>query len=101
MKNSSRLGKMPAWQRYFVLEVESERYRYRPVTANQGFRPNGEYAAAAVSRTRRANGRSVPTSRHRARVGSKVDSDDNDLTETINGLYKAEVIHRCGPWKTK
>lgn len=34
-------------------------------------------------------------------MGSKVDSDDNDLTETINGLYKAEVIHRCGPWKTK
>lgn len=22
------------------VEVESERYRYRPVTANQGFRPN-------------------------------------------------------------
>lgn len=21
--------------------------------------------------------------------------------ETINGLYKAEVIHRRGPWKTK
>jgi transposase-like protein len=23
------------------------------------------------------------------------------LAETINGLYKAEVIHRRGPWKTK
>ena len=22
------------------------------------------------------------------------------LAETINGLYKAEVIHRLGPWKT-
>jgi transposase InsO family protein len=21
------------------------------------------------------------------------------LAETINGLYKAEVIHRCGPWR--
>ena len=20
--------------------------------------------------------------------------------ETINGLYKAEVIHRCGPWRS-
>ena len=27
-------------------------------------------------------------------------SYDNALAETINGLYKAEVIHRCGPWKT-
>ena len=34
-------------------------------------------------------------------VGSKVDSHDNALTETINGLYKAELIHRRAPWKTK
>jgi len=34
-------------------------------------------------------------------VGSKGDSDDNALAETINGLYKAELIHRCGPWKTR
>ena len=34
-------------------------------------------------------------------VGSKGDSYDNALAETINGLYKAEVIHRQGPWKTK
>lgn len=27
-------------------------------------------------------------------VGSKGDSYDNALAETINGLYKAEVIHR-------
>jgi putative transposase len=25
----------------------------------------------------------------------------NALAETINGLYKAELIHRCAPWKTK
>ena len=31
---------------------------------------------------------------------SKGDSYDNALAETINGLYKAEVIHRRGPWKT-
>ncbi len=29
------------------------------------------------------------------------DSYDTALAETINGLYKAEVIHRRGPWKTK
>ena len=33
-------------------------------------------------------------------VGSTGDSYDNALAETLNGLYKAEVIHRCGPWKT-
>ena len=26
---------------------------------------------------------------------------DNALAETMNGLYKAEVVHRRGPWKTK
>ena len=34
-------------------------------------------------------------------VGSTGDSYDNALAETINGLYKAEIIHRRGPWKTR
>jgi len=33
-------------------------------------------------------------------VGSVGDSYDNALAETINGLYKAEVIHRKGPWRS-
>jgi len=33
-------------------------------------------------------------------VGSVGDSYDNALAETINGLYKAEVIHRRAPWKS-
>jgi putative transposase len=33
-------------------------------------------------------------------VGSVGDSFDNALAETINGLYKAEVIHRRGPWRS-
>ena len=33
-------------------------------------------------------------------VGSKGDSYDNALAETINGLYKTEVIHKRGPWRT-
>lgn len=32
-------------------------------------------------------------------VGSIGDSYDNALAETINGLYKAEVTHRRGPWR--
>jgi transposase InsO family protein len=34
-------------------------------------------------------------------VGSTGDSYDNALAETINGLYKAAIIHRRGPWKTR
>jgi putative transposase len=34
-------------------------------------------------------------------VGSKGDSYDNALAETINGLYKAELIHHRRPWKTR
>jgi transposase InsO family protein len=33
-------------------------------------------------------------------VRSVGDSYDNDLAETINGLYKAEVIHQRGPWRS-
>jgi putative transposase len=33
-------------------------------------------------------------------AGSVGDSYDNALAETINGLYKAEVIHRRGPWRS-
>jgi len=33
-------------------------------------------------------------------VGSKGDSYDNALAETINGLYKAELIHRWAPWNS-
>jgi len=35
-----------------------------------------------------------------ASVGSVGDSYDNALAETINGLYKTEIIRRRGPWKT-
>ena len=33
-------------------------------------------------------------------VGSVGDSYDNALAETINGLYKAEIIHRRRPWRS-
>ena len=32
-------------------------------------------------------------------AGSVGDSYDNALAETIIGLYKTEVIRRCGPWR--
>src|SRR4029078_7945260 len=33
-------------------------------------------------------------------VGSVGDAYDNALAETITGLYKAEVIHKRGPWRS-
>lgn len=33
-------------------------------------------------------------------IGSRGDSYDNALAKTINGLYKAELIHRRTAWKT-
>src|SRR5262249_4661872 len=32
-------------------------------------------------------------------VGSVGDSYDNALAQTLNGLYKADVIHRRRPWR--
>jgi putative transposase len=34
-----------------------------------------------------------------ASVGSKGDSYDNALAESFNGLFKAELIRRYGPWR--
>jgi len=33
-------------------------------------------------------------------VGSVGDSYDNAMAETVIGLFKAEVIHRRGPWRS-
>jgi putative transposase len=33
-------------------------------------------------------------------VGSRGDSYDNALAEAVNGLYKTEVIHKAGPWRS-
>ena len=33
-------------------------------------------------------------------VGSRGDSYDNALAEAVNGLYKAELIRKDGPWRS-
>ncbi len=33
-------------------------------------------------------------------IGTVGDSYDNALAETVNGLYKTELIRRRGPWRT-
>jgi transposase InsO family protein len=34
-------------------------------------------------------------------IGSTGDSYDNAMAEALNGTFKAELIHRFGPWKTR
>jgi putative transposase len=48
----------------------------------------------------RVNGRSTCSGAYVPSVGSVGDSYDNALAETINGLYKAKVIWRRGPWRS-
>ena len=36
----------------------------------------------------------------RPSIGTVGDAYDNALMESINGLYKAEVIHRRSPWRS-
>ncbi|CAI7976013.1 transposase [Frankia sp. Hr75.2] len=33
-------------------------------------------------------------------VGTVGDSYDNALAESVNGLYKTELVYRRGPWRT-
>ncbi|CAG9186998.1 hypothetical protein LMG32289_06730 [Cupriavidus pampae] len=42
-----------------------------------------------------------PRRRSNRRLAAGGDSYDNALAETINGLYKAELIHRRTAWKTR
>ena len=48
-------------------------------------------------------GKDIQTGEYGARwqpsVGSKGDSYDNALAESVIGLYKTEVIRRGGPWR--
>lgn len=41
----------------------------------------------------------IKCSERLADVGSAGDSYDDALAETINGLFRAEAIHRRGPWR--
>ncbi len=48
----------------------------------------------SIRYTERLAGAGIATS-----VGSRGDSYDNALAETLNGLYKTELVYRRGPWR--
>jgi transposase InsO family protein len=69
----------------------------------------GDHCRAAASSTNSDRGSQYVSIKYTERlaeagiepsVGTVGDSYDNALAETINGLYKAEVIHRRGPWRS-
>src|SRR5215212_511534 len=67
----------------------------RPPTNNPLRRPLESAQYVSIKYTERLVEAGIEPS-----VGSVGDSYDNALAETINGLYKAEVIHRRGPWRS-
>ena len=81
----------------FVLDALEQAIHDRKPLANGGLVHHSDRGVQYVSikyTERLAEAGLVPS------VGSVGDSYDNALAETINGLYKAEVIHRRGPWRT-
>ena len=67
----------------------------QPPSAKPLRRPLESTQYLALRHTKRLVGAGI-----KASVGSVGDSYDNALAETINGLFKAEVIHRRGPWRS-
>ena len=64
--------------------------------AGMSLQPVGHGGGLAVGRyTERLAGAGIEPS-----VGSVGDSYDSAYAKTINGLFKAEVIHRRGPWRS-
>ena len=79
----------------------STRWSRRCTTAGPSAAAASSITAIAACNTSRSNTPSgSPRPAIEPSVGSVGDSYDNALAETINGLYKAEVIHRRGPWRS-
>jgi putative transposase len=81
----------------FVLDaLEQALHERRPVRAN-GLVHHSDRGSQylSIKYTERLRDAGVEPS-----VGSVGDSYDNALAETVNGLYKAEVIRRRGPWRS-
>ena len=81
----------------FVLDALEQALHDRKPVAGAGLVHHSDRGVQYVSikyTERLADAGLVPS------VGSVGDSYDNALAETINGLYKAEMIHRRGPWRS-
>ena len=88
-----RTGSISCWRIPFQPALTSARFSYQP-TKIVLRRPLKSAQYVSIKYTDRLAEAGIEPS-----VGSVGDFYDNALAETINGLYKAEVIHRRGPWR--
>jgi transposase InsO family protein len=81
----------------FVLDALEQALHDRQPLRNDGLVHHSDRGAQylSIKYTERLAAAGVEPS-----VGSVGDSYDNALAETINGLFKTEVIHRMGPWRS-
>jgi putative transposase len=80
----------------FVLDALEQALSDRAVTADELIHHSDRGSQyVSVAYTDRLNDAGVKPS-----VGTVGDSYDNALAETINGLYKTELVHNLGPWKS-
>ena len=84
-------------QASFVLDALEQALHDRQPAKGSGLIHHSDRGSqyVAIKYTERLTGAGVEPS-----VGSVGDSYDNALAETINGLYKTEVIRRRGPWRS-
>ena len=87
----------PSMHTHFVLQaLEQALYERQPVQGALTHHSDRGSQYVSIRYTDRLKQAGIQPS-----VGSKGDSYDNALAETINGLYKAELIHRRTVWKTR
>jgi len=80
----------------FVLDALEQALSEREVAAGELIHHSDRGSQyVSVAYTDRLNDAGVKPS-----VGTVGDSYDNALAETINGLYKTELVHNLGPWKS-
>lgn len=94
-------NKIVAWrasrsqQTQFVLDaLEQAPYKRRPVESLIHHSDRGSHYLSIKYTERLADAGLEP------RVGTVGDSYDTALAENMIGLFKAEVIHRLGPWRS-
>lgn len=91
-QNFSVYGVRKVWRQLKRAGFDVARLHSVEIDAGHGF-AGGQYVS--IKYTERLAEAGIEPS-----VGSVGESYDNALAETINGLYKAEVIHRRGPWRS-
>jgi len=97
-ENDQAYGSRKVWKQLGREGLREARCRVRRLMRDLGdrhfvaMRPNQRWVADFTERL--ADAGIEPS------VGSRGDSYDNALAESVIGLFKAEVIRRKGPWRT-